>query len=74
MRLTGARAADKDDVVGGLRKRQIGQLADEAMIHLRLLEVEAGQIPMHREAGRTRLVADGAYGPVGAFGFKQMLD
>jgi len=44
------------------------------MIHLRLLEVEAGQIPMHREAGRTRLVADGAYGPVGAFGFKQMLD
>ena len=52
MRLAGPGAADEHHVVGCLGKGQVGQLPDQLLIDLRLLEVEAGQIAMHRETWR----------------------
>ena len=56
MRLARTRPADQDGVVRRLGERQIGQLVDQLAIHRRGLEVEAGQVAVHRELGRVHLL------------------
>ena len=50
-----------------------GEFLDQCPLHLRLLEVEPGQVPVHGEASRLHLVRNGAHRPVRIFGLQQML-
>jgi hypothetical protein len=65
VRLAGAGAADQHDVLGLLGEGRAGELLDLAAIDLRLFELEAGQIAMHREARGVHLVADRAQAAIG---------
>ncbi len=53
---------------------QVSQLQEQAPIHPGLLEVETGQITMHREFGHVHLVTDRAHRAVGVLRLQQMLD
>jgi hypothetical protein len=71
MRLARARAADKNQVVRALGERHAGQLRDELAIDRRAIELEAGDVAMHRELRRVHLVADRTHGPIRDLGLQQ---
>ena len=73
-RLAGAGSADQDDVVRLLGEGHVGQLHHQLAVHRRDLEVEAGQIAVHRELRCVHLVAHRAHRPVGRLGLQQMLE
>lgn len=52
----------------------LGQQVDPLPVHRRDLEVEAGQVSVHRGFGRMHLVAERAPGPVVGLGGQQVLD
>jgi hypothetical protein len=72
MRLAGAGPADQDEIFRLLGEGGRGEAADLAAIDLGLVEVEAGEIAVNREARDVHLVAYGARGAIGGFGLHQL--
>ncbi len=70
--LAGAGSADENNVVRSFGERHAGQLHHQLAIHRRDVEVEAGEVPMHRELGRSHLVAHRAHLAVGTLGLQQV--
>ncbi|MOA28840.1 hypothetical protein D3C78_1498130 [compost metagenome] len=68
------RAADEHHVLRGIRKRQTGQLLDQASVGTGDAEIEARQVTVHGELGHVHLVAHGAYGAVGMLLFEEMFE
>lgn len=58
MGLAGARATDENHVARFLGEDQIREIADRGVIDVGVLEVEAGEIAMHRELGGVQLVSE----------------
>ena len=65
-------AADQHDILRLLGEGGRGEARDLPAVDLRLLEIEAGQIAMHREARDVHLVADGARRAIRGFGLHQL--
>jgi len=71
VRLAGAGPADQDEILRLLGEGGRRETGDLPAVDLRLREIEAGEIAMHRKAGDMHLVADGARGAIRGFGLHQ---
>jgi hypothetical protein len=71
---TGAWPTDQHHVLRGVGKGQAGQLADQACVGARGVEIEAGQIAVHRQLGHVHLVAHRAHGAICVLLFQQVFE
>jgi hypothetical protein len=71
MGLARARPADEHHIVRGRDEVAAMELAHQGLIDFGLAEIEAGQIPVCREACRGHLIGDGTHLPLGGLGGEQ---
>src|SRR5271156_306401 len=72
MRLTGAGAADQDDIVGVFQELAAMELACERLADLAAGEVEAGEVAIVRKAGRFELIGRRSHLSVGRLRFQKL--
>ena len=71
VRLAGPGSTHQDQIVRGFHKASTGQLLDLRLRQRRFRPIDPGQIPMHREARRFKLIAQASHLAIGQFGVNQ---